>query len=195
MNGYYQDPAATAEAINEDGWFHTGDIGVINPKNNYLSVTGRLKSMIVLKNGKKVFPEELEFMINQNALIKESLVWGEENAEGDVFVNAKIVLDRELVKQEGVKPADDAELKMRLDLIIAEINRHLPSFKSIRNYVFSFQDMVKTTTLKIRRPIEIASVRSLMESSKLRWRELTGRNLDRLASALASDMNQEDAEK
>jgi len=195
MNGYYQDPAATAEAINEEGWFHTGDIGVINPKNNYLSITGRLKSMIVLKSGKKVFPEELEFMINQNALIKESMVWGEENAEGDVFVNAKIVLDRELIKQEGVKPADDAELKMRLDLIIAEINRHLPSFKSIRNYVFSFQDMVKTTTLKIRRPIEIASVRNLMESSKLRWRELTGRNLDRLAAASASDVNQEDAEK
>ncbi|MCK9252199.1 MAG: AMP-binding protein [Clostridiales bacterium] len=195
MNGYYQDPAATAEAIGEDGWFHTGDIGVINPKNNYLSITGRLKSMIVLKSGKKVFPEELEFMINQNALIKESMVWGEENEEGDVVVNAKIVLDREHIEQEGVKPADEAALKMRLDQIIAEINRHLPSFKSIRNYVFSFQDMVKTTTLKIRRPIEIASIRSLMERSKLRWRELTGRNLDQLAEASASDGGQEDTEK
>lgn len=195
MNGYYQDPAATAEAINADGWFHTGDIGVINPKNNYLSITGRLKSMIVLKNGKKIFPEELEFMINQNALIKESIVWGEENAEGDVFVNAKIVLDRERIEQEGVKPADEVELKKRLDMIIAEINRHLPSFKSIRNYVFSFQDMVKTTTLKIRRPIEIASIRNLMESSKLRWRELTGRNLDQLVSATANNVSEEGAEK
>ena len=151
--------------------------------------------MIVLKSGKKVFPEELEFMINLNALIKESMVWGEENDEGDVVVNAKIVLDREHIEQEGVMPADEAALKMRLDQIIAEINRHLPSFKSIRNYVFSFQDMVKTTTLKIRRPIEIAGIRSLMESSKLRWRELTGRNLDQLASASASDGNQENTEK
>ena len=195
MNGYYQDPQATAEAIDADGWFHTGDIGVINPKNNYLSITGRLKSMIVLKSGKKVFPEELEFMINQNALIKESMVWGEESADGDVVVNAKIVLDRERIEQEGVKPADEAALKQRLDAIIAEVNRHLPSFKSIRNYVFSFQDMVKTTTLKIRRPIEIAAIRSLMESSKLRWRELTGRNLDQLASQSANDADQEDGKK
>ena len=195
MNGYYQDPEATAEAIDADGWFHTGDIGVINPKNNYLSITGRLKSMIVLKSGKKVFPEELEFMINQNALIKESMVWGEESPDGDVVVNAKIVLDRERIEQEGVKPADEAELKKRLDSIIAEINRHLPSFKSIRNYVFSFQDMVKTTTLKIRRPIEIAGIRSLMESSKLRWRELTGRNLDQLASQSANDTDQKDVKK
>ncbi len=80
-------------------------------------------------------------------------------------------------------------------MIIAEINRHLPSFKSIRNYVFSFQDMVKTTTLKIRRPIEIASIRNLMESSKLRWRELTGRNLDQLVSATANNVSEEGAEK
>jgi long-chain acyl-CoA synthetase len=73
-------------------------------------------------------------------------------------------------------------LKRHLDQIISEINRHLPSFKSIRHYVFSFQDMVKTTTLKIRRPIEIAGIRSLMESTKLRWRELTGRNLDQLTA-------------
>ena len=180
MNGYYQDQAATAEAIDKEGWFHTGDIGVINPKNSFLSITGRLKSMIVLKNGKKVFPEEIEFLINQNACIKESLVWGDADTGGDVVVNAKIVLDRNCMDQEGNAPVNEADLKKRLDLIISEINRHLPSYKSIRNYAYSFQEMVKTTTLKIRRPIEIAGIRSLMERSKLRWREMTGRNLDQL---------------
>jgi long-chain acyl-CoA synthetase len=178
MIGYYQDPQATAEVIDQDGWFHTGDIGTINPKNNFLTITGRLKSMIVLKNGKKVFPEEIEFMINQNSFIKESLVWGELEPGGDVIVNAKIVLDREQIKQEGMNEADEAALKSRLDTIIGEINRHLPSFKSVRNYVYSFQEMVKTTTLKIRRPIEIAGIQNQIEKLKLSWRELTGKNLD-----------------
>lgn len=179
MIGYYQDPQATAEVIDPDGWFHTGDIGVINPKNNFLSITGRLKSMIVLKNGKKVFPEELESMINQNTAIKESLVWGEQDQNGDVFVNAKIVLDPDQLRQEGIAETDEAALKKRLDLIISEINRHLPSFKSIRNYVYSFQEMVKTTTRKIRRPIEIAGIQDQIARLKLSWRELTGKNLDR----------------
>ncbi|MDW7657715.1 MAG: AMP-binding protein, partial [Bacillota bacterium] len=179
MIGYYQDPQATAEVIDRDGWFHTGDIGTINPTNNFLSITGRLKSMIVLKNGKKVFPEEIEFIINQNAFIKESLVWGELEPGGDVVVNAKIVLDREQVIQEGITEADETALKNRLDQIISDINRHLPSFKSVRNYVYSFQEMVKTTTLKIRRPIEIASIQRQFEKLKLSWRDLTGKNLDR----------------
>lgn len=194
MLGYYNDPKATAEAIDQDGWFHTGDVGVINPKNNCLSITGRLKSMIVLKNGKKVFPEEIEFLLNQQSCIKESLVWGEEIADGDVVVNAKIILDLDCIEQEGVTPTDEAELKKRLDSIIGEINQHMPSFKSIRHYAYSFQEMVKTTTLKIRRPIEIAGIRNLMESSKLKWRELTGRNLDEISKHMAGDQTNTDAD-
>ncbi len=182
MKGYYNDPVATAEVIDQDGWFHTGDVGVLDPKDQFLSITGRLKSMIVLKNGKKVFPEEIEFLINQNACIKESLVWGEEDPNGDVFVNAKLVLDRDCIQQKGVEVTDEGELKRLLDTVIGEINRHLPSFKSIRHYGYSFQEMVKTTTLKIKRPIEIAALRSFMEQSKLRWREITGRNLDNLTA-------------
>lgn len=184
MKGYYQNPEATAEVIDPQGWFHTGDVGVIDPKTNYLSITGRLKSMIVLKNGKKVFPEEIEFLINQNACIKESLVWGEEDADGDVVVSAKLVLDKDCIVQQGFAPTDEAELKKRVDQLISEINRHLPTFKSIRNYAYSFQEMVKTTTLKIKRPIEIAAIRQLVEQSRLRWRELTGRNLDQLAGSV-----------
>ncbi len=178
MLGYYEDEAATAEAIDQDGWLHTGDIGMICPRSGFLTITGRLKSMIVLKNGKKVFPEEIEFIINQNSFIKESLVWGEEGKTGDVYVNAKIVLDREQMEQKGIKATDEAALRLQLDQVIAEINRHLPSFKMIRNYIFSFQEMVKTTTQKIRRPIEIANIQDRFARLKLTWQELRGRNLD-----------------
>lgn len=186
MKGYYKDPEATAEVIDKDGWFRTGDVGVINPKNNFLSITGRIKSMIVLKNGKKVFPEEIEFLINQSAGIKESLVWGEEDKDGDVMVNAKIVLNPDSIQLEGINQTDEDQLRKYLDTIIGEINRHLPSFKSIRNYAYSFQEMVKTTTLKIRRPIEIAGIRNLIEKSEMTWRDMTGRNLDQLARLLPS---------
>ncbi len=180
MLGYYQDPAATAEAIDKDGWLHTGDIGMICPRNGFLKITGRLKSMIVLKSGKKVYPEEIEFMINQNSFIKESLVWGEQGKTGDVYVNAKIVIDRDQFEQKGIHTSDGGAVKLQLDQIIAEINRHLPSFKKIRNYVYSFQEMVKTTTRKIRRPIEIAHIQDRFARLKMTWQELSGKNFDQL---------------
>ncbi len=180
MLGYYEDEAATAEVIDQDGWFRTGDIGMICPRSGFLTITGRLKSMIVLKNGKKVYPEEIEFMINQKKFIKESLVWGEEGKTGDVYVNAKIVIDRDQIEEKGIKSSDDAALKLQLDQIIADINRHLPSFKKIRNYVYSFQDMVKTTTRKVRRPIEIANIQNRFARLKLTWQELSGKNFDQL---------------
>ena len=102
MKGYYKDPEATAAVIDADGWFHTGDVGEINPKNNCLTITGRLKSMIVLSNGKKIFPEEIEFLLNQNPVVRESLVWGEMDANGEVVVAAKVVLDLERMQEEGI---------------------------------------------------------------------------------------------
>lgn len=184
MKGYYQDPQATAQVIDSDGWFHTGDVGVLHPKNNFLTITGRLKSMIVLKNGKKVFPEEIEFMINQRPYVKESLVWGESDTTGNVSVHAKIVFDRERLVLEDQTLAEEGRLKEQLDLLIQDINRHLPDYKVIRNYFFSFTDMIKTTTLKIKRTIEIDRIHEQIERSKLSLRELTGQNLDHLTAKL-----------
>ncbi|MDD2459310.1 MAG: AMP-binding protein, partial [Eubacteriales bacterium] len=178
MLGYYQDPAATAEVIDPEGWFHTGDIGRIDPATGCLSITGRLKSMIVLKSGKKVFPEEIEYLLGQDKLIKESLVWGEDD-EGDVVVAAKVVLDRDVLKEKLGQDVSEHQIRAHLDQLIREINSRLPSFKGIRQYVFSFQDMVKTTTLKIKRPIEIAGIREWLAHHKLRLKDITGRNIDR----------------
>ncbi len=178
MLGYYQDEAATQEAIDEQGWFHTGDIGRIDPQNGCLTITGRQKSMIVLSSGKKVFPEEIEHLLSQTDWIKESLVWGEEDSDGEVIISAKMVIDHESLKQKHGVEADDTFIRQQLDLLIREINSKMPHFKSIRHYVFGFQEMVKTTTLKIRRPIEIAGIRDWMAKHKLRLRDITGRNVD-----------------
>jgi long-chain acyl-CoA synthetase len=179
MLGYYDDEEATRAVKDEQGWFHTGDIGRIDPKTNCLIITGRQKSMIVLKSGKKVFPEEVEHLINQNDFIKESMVWGEENESGVVIISAKFVLDEKaLDEKHGLKPEDE-EVQKLIDQLIKDVNASMPSFKSIRQHVFSFKDMIKTTTLKIRRQIEIDKLKNMMAGQKLRWRELTGKNIDR----------------
>lgn len=183
MLGYHDAPELTAETIDADGWFHTGDVGRIDPKTNCLSITGRIKSMIVLKNGKKVFPEELEFLIGQFDYIKEAMVWGDEDADGDVILSAKFVVDRSKLEESGQSAPTETELKTMLDDLVKKVNAAMPSFKSIRYYVFGFQEMVKTTTLKIKRNIEVERVRSLMSRTSLKWKELTGRNIDHLADS------------
>lgn len=187
MLGYYHDPEATAEAIDAEGWLHTGDMGQIDPKTGCLQITGRLKSMIVLKTGKKVFPEEIEHLIGQHEIIRESMVWGELDDSGDVVVSAKFVIDRDKLEKEKGRQVDDQSIRQMLDQLIQDINAKMPSFRSIRHYVYSFQDMVKTTTLKIKRPIEIERMKQLMQRQQLKWRELTGRNIDTLDDPSRTD--------
>lgn len=189
MLGYYQDAAATAEVIDPDGWLHTGDIGRLDPKNRCLSITGRVKSMIVLKTGKKIFPEEIEYLIGRHDFIKESMVWGDLDNEGEVTVSAKLVVDKGCLEQQTGLPADDNTIRQHLEKLIQDLNASLPSFKGIRQYVFSFQEMVKTTTLKIRRPVEIGKISALMQKQEIKWREMTGRNLDQLADNSTKDVN------
>ena len=182
MRGYYQQPEATAEAIDQDGWLHTGDIGRIDSKTKCITITGRLKSMIVLKTGKKIFPEEIEHLIAQNKLIKESLVWGEMDEDGEIVVSAKFILDREQFAQTEGHIPDEQSIRQMLDQLIQDINARMPTFKGIRHYVYGFQEMVKTTTLKVKRPIEIEKMSQLMQKQHMKWRQLTGKNIDQLAS-------------
>ncbi len=183
MKGYYQDEAATAEAI-RDGWFHTGDIGQVD-RRGHLRITGRLKSMIVLRNGKKVFPEEIEHLVGQSPMIRETLVWGNEVPDGEVEVCARFVLDMEEVRRSHGDGIDEPALRTLLDRVVAEANRHLPQFKTIRYYVFGFTEMIKTTTLKIKRPVEIDRIRQALEQASVQLREFTGHNIDPLLERLA----------
>lgn len=182
MLGYFQNEEANQEVFGEDGWFHTGDIGYIEPKKQVLYLTGRTKSMIVLPSGKKVFPEELESLLNNQEYVKDSLVFGQEDGNGDIVLTAKLVLDKEKLAQEGKGPE---EVQGTLETYIKDINRLLPSFKGIRSYVYSFQDMIKTTTLKVKRNVETERLQNLIKREQLGWRDLIGVNLDELESQLS----------
>lgn len=178
MMGYYQDPEETARVIDQDGWFHTGDLGRIDPSDQCIRITGRVKSMIVLKNGKKVFPEEIEQLIGHYEWVKESIVWGVDGPDGEVVVSAKLVIDTDLFSQQTGSDADESGIRAAIEKIFQDINSSLPSFKKVRHFVFSFKELVKTTTMKVRRPIEIDRIRQMMEKHKYRWQDVTGRNID-----------------
>lgn len=178
MLGYWNDPEATRNCMT-DGWFHTGDLGRID-RRGLLHVTGRLKSMIVLKNGKKVFPEELEFLLNKQPCVKESFVWGETLDGGEVEVCAKIVLDPENMPCDLY---DNQAIRNILDQAIREINKQVPAYKAIRYYVYGYKELVKTTTLKIKRYVETNRIHKALESLAISIKNVCGKNFDALEAA------------
>lgn len=183
MLGYWKNEEATVEAL-QDGWFRTGDLGCIDKK-GLIRVTGRVKTMIVLKNGKKVFPEELENYINKMNYVKESLVWGEKAKDGTVEICAKIVLDKEAITTVVSSPDDESSIKKLLDSAIKEINKLMPVYKTIRYYVFGYEELIKTTTLKIKRYVETAQLRDLFNSLTTSIKNIAGKNIDRLKELMA----------
>lgn len=178
MLGYWKDEEATREAL-RGGWFHTGDLGFID-KRGLIHVTGRLKSMIVLKNGKKVFPEELESHINSLGFVKESIVWGETSKDGTVNICSKIILDKEQISEMLKTTEDENAIKRLLDAAIKEINKLMPAYKTIRYYVFSYQELIKTTSMKAKRYIETANIRSMLNKMAVNMKNIAGRNIDKL---------------
>lgn len=178
MLGYWNDPEATRNCMT-DGWFHTGDLGRID-RRGLLHVTGRLKSMIVLKNGKKVFPEELEFLLNKQPCIKESFVWGETLDGGEVEVCARIVLDPENMPCDLY---DNQAIRNILDQAIRDINKQVPAYKAIRYYVYGYKELVKTTTLKIKRYVETNRIHKALESLAITIKNACGKNFDVLEAA------------
>ena len=156
MLGYYNNPKETDKVL-KDGWFHTGDLARIN-KNGSYSITGRIKSMIVIQSGKKIFPEELEYLLELNKLVKESLVFGHTAEDGTVQVAASIYPDYDKLKEEMGKNAPEegtpeySEKVMEIMTnVVREVNRKVPHFKCIRKIVIKKTEFEKTTTRKIKR--------------------------------------------
>lgn len=175
MLGYYQNPEATAEVMTADGWFRTGDIGYLDKK-NCIHITGRIKSMIVLTNGKKAFPEEIEFLINHIPGIKESIVWGDTTTRENVDICVKIViapddLPEELKKDEEVQGRYFAE-QLKL------VSQQMPPYKLIKYFVMTREDLIKTTTLKVRRPVEQTKILSRLAELDLTMKTASGRYID-----------------
>ena len=175
MQGYFNAPELTAEVIDKDGWFHTGDYGRIEKKSGCLYITGRIKSMIVLKNGKKVFPEELEHGIGRMPYVKEVLVFGDTLEDAEVVVSAKVVFDKDELDKDGV---DEVSLPGRLQELIKDANRKLPHYKAVRQFVYSFEPFEKTTTLKIKRVAETEKIQAFIRDRGILLKSMNGKNVD-----------------
>ncbi len=151
MLGYYQMPEET-EKIIKDGWFHTGDLGKID-ENGFLYITGRCKSVIVTKNGKNIYPEEIEYYLNDNPLISEALVQGiKKENDDETYVNAQIFPNKEAITEylKGTVPTKEEIKKIMAD-VVASVNSKIPNYKHIKNFVIRDKEFEKTTTQKIKR--------------------------------------------
>ncbi len=156
MLGYYENEEATKEALDTDGWFHTGDLARID-KDGFIYISGRKKSVIVLNNGKNVFPEEIETLLNKVEGIKESFVYEKKEADGDVKVCVKIVYDKQLIK-ELYNIEGEEKIKEFLWEKVKDVNRLMPKYKYVREMIISEEELIKTTTLKIKRHEEMKKI-------------------------------------
>ena len=151
MLGYYNMPEET-EKVLKDGWFHTGDLGKID-ENGFLYITGRCKSVIVTKNGKNIYPEEIESYLNESPLISESLVIGihKEN-DDETYVNAQIFPNKEAITEylKGTVPTKE-EVKKVISDVIANVNSKIPNYKHIKDFAIRDREFEKTTTQKVKR--------------------------------------------
>lgn len=156
MIGYYHNEEATREALDEDGWLHTGDLAKID-KDGYIFISGRKKFVIVLKNGKNIYPEELETLLNKIEGIKESFVYGKPEDDGDYKICSKIVYDKDIV-QEIYGTLDEEKLKELIWQEVKKVNKTMPAYKYIREITLTDKELIKTTTQKIKRFEEIKTV-------------------------------------
>ena len=156
MLGYYNNEEATKEAIDEEGWFHTGDLAKID-KDGYIFISGRKKFVIVLKNGKNIYPEELETLVNKIEGIKETFVYGKPEDDGDYKICAKIVYDKEQMK-ELYNLEDEEQIKDFVWQEVKKVNKTMPAYKYIREISITQKELIKTTTQKIKRFEEIKTV-------------------------------------
>ena len=157
MLGYYENEEATNEVL-KDGWFYTGDLGYMD-KDGYIFITGRKKDMIVLKNGKKVFPEELEILVNRLDEVAECMVFGmpDKKDKNDIKLSVKIVYNKEYVK-EKYPNIEQEELRKIIWEKIKEINKTFPPYKYIKNMILTDKELIKTTTQKIKRNEELKEI-------------------------------------
>ncbi len=150
MLGYYNMQDKTDEVI-KDGWFYTGDLGFLDDE-GWLYITGRKKNVIVTKTGKNIYPEEVEYYINRNKYIQESLVheFFDENSD-DTQVGAQIRPNYDVIYEEFGDSFGEEEVQSLIKRVISEINEKLPIYKRVRNIAVRKDEFIKTTTKKIQR--------------------------------------------
>lgn len=148
MLGYYKQPELTMEVLSEDGWFKTGDFGYVN-KDGQLVITGRKKNIILLDNGKNIFPEEIENYIMSVPYIEEVVVYGIKNKDGvDEKLSCQVFLSEEKIAELGI---ENPKEQVKSD--IAEAISFLPVYKRVSNVIVRDEAFEKTTTKKIKRAV------------------------------------------
>ncbi len=145
MLGYYKNEEATRAAFTSDGWYRTGDVGKMN-KQGHITITGRLKNIIIASNGKNVFPEELEEHLMKIDAVKECVVVGREES-GNVTITAVIVPNLDVLGESS----SDTAISFVLKEAIAQINRTLPPYKHINKFEIRHEDFERTLSKKIKR--------------------------------------------
>ena len=156
MIGYVDNQEATDEVLN-DGWFHTGDLGYFD-KDGFLFITGRKKDVIVLKNGKNIFPEELEILINKLPYVSESIVFGKPCDDGDYKICAKIVYNIDELKKSFPDASESDYKSLIWNDIKDKVNHTMPAYKYIREIIITDIPLIKTTTQKVKRHEEIKKI-------------------------------------
>ena len=161
MLGYYEDEEATREAIEPDGYFHSGDIGYINEE-GFIYITGRSKNVIVTQNGKNIYPEEIEMLLDKIPEIKEVMVYGKapEGEEAkrkddkELIITARVIPDREKVEELHGNISDE-EIKKIIWEQIKGVNKKLTSYKAVKSLELKEGEFEKTSTMKIKRYKEL----------------------------------------
>ncbi|MBR3153340.1 MAG: AMP-binding protein [Clostridia bacterium] len=151
MLGYYKNDQETNKVL-KDGWFHTGDLGKIDKK-GYLYITGRCKNLIIAKDGKNVYPEELETLLDKEDFILESLVSGRlDEQTKETYVKAQIKPNLDAIKEYlGKEQPTQEEIFNLIDKSVKNVNEKIPNFKHIREFKIRDNEFEKTTTQKIKR--------------------------------------------
>ncbi len=151
MLGYYNNPEATAEVMDEDGFFHTGDMGYMDKKGR-VYITGRYKNVIVTSNGKNIYPEELEYQLSRDPVVSDCMVLGKDNAKGELEVHAQIFPDMAEVKERlGTEEPSNEDLENLFKDVVEGTNGKLAKFKRIKGFSLRDRDFIKTTSQKIKR--------------------------------------------
>ena len=156
MLGYYDDKEETKKVL-KNGWLHTGDLGKID-SDGYLYITGRKKDVIILKNGKNVFPDELEMLVNELPGVAECIVYGAPQEDGDINLHCKIVYNNNEIKEKVGDKQGEALREYYWNLIKTSINKKMPTYKYIKNVTITEEPLIKTTTNKVKRHEEIAKI-------------------------------------
>lgn len=158
--GYYNDEKATNETFKEE-WFYTGDLAKIDDE-GYIYICGRKKSVIVLKNGKNIFPEEMENLVNKIEGVKESFIFGKQQSadKENIKINVKVVYDKDIVK-EVYKAETQDEVYKAIFQKIKEVNSCMPKYKAIRGMLLTENPLIRTTTNKLKRQANLDAINKL----------------------------------